>query len=99
MSICVASGRRGTGEFVSWQLADGQIAVAGAPFVSRGDNSGTNQFELLNVTVYLLTPGVGSQFVVTDLNHDGAPDVVTSGPKGTFIFWNQMHPPARKGGK
>jgi hypothetical protein len=36
--------------------------------------------------------GVGSQFVVTDLNGDGAPDVVTSGPKGTFIFWNQMHP-------
>jgi hypothetical protein len=43
--------------------------------------------------------GVGSQFVVTDLNHDGAPDVVTSGPKGTFIFWNLMHPPARKGGR
>jgi hypothetical protein len=44
--------------------------------------------------------GVGSQFVVTDLNGDGAPDVVTSGPKGTFIFWNQMHagprPAARK---
>jgi hypothetical protein len=35
--------------------------------------------------------GVGSQFVVTDLNGDGAPDIVTSGPKGTFIFWNQMH--------
>ena len=43
--------------------------------------------------------GVGSQFVVTDLNHDGAPDVVTSGPKGTFIFWNLIHPPARKGGR
>jgi hypothetical protein len=43
--------------------------------------------------------GVGSQFVVTDLNGDGAPDVVTSGPKGTFIFWNLMHAPARKGGK
>jgi hypothetical protein len=35
--------------------------------------------------------GVGSQFVVKDLNGDGAPDIVTSGPKGTFIFWNQMH--------
>jgi len=35
--------------------------------------------------------GVGSQFVVTDLNGDGSPDIVTSGPKGTFIFWNQMH--------
>ncbi|HKE23568.1 MAG TPA: FG-GAP-like repeat-containing protein [Bryobacteraceae bacterium] len=34
--------------------------------------------------------GVGSQFVVTDLNGDGAPDIVTSGVKGTFIFWNQM---------
>jgi hypothetical protein len=35
--------------------------------------------------------GVGSQFVVTDLNGDGAPDIVTSNVKGTFIFWNQMH--------
>ncbi len=43
--------------------------------------------------------GVGSQFVVKDLNGDGAPDVVTSGPKGTFIFWNQMHPPTRRGGR
>jgi hypothetical protein len=37
--------------------------------------------------------GVGSQFVLTDLNHDGAPDIVISCVKGTFIFWNQM--PAR----
>jgi hypothetical protein len=43
--------------------------------------------------------GVGSQFVVKDLNGDGAPDVVTSGPKGTFIFWNQMKPPARRSGR
>lgn len=43
--------------------------------------------------------GVGSQFIVTDLNHDGTPDVVTSGPKGTFIFWNQMHPSARTRGR
>lgn len=34
--------------------------------------------------------GVGSQFVVTDLNGDGAPDVVISCVKGTFVFWNQM---------
>jgi hypothetical protein len=34
--------------------------------------------------------GVGSQFVVTDLNGDRAPDIVTSSAKGTFIFWNQM---------
>ena len=34
--------------------------------------------------------GVGSQFVVTDLNGDGAPDIVISNVKGTFIFWNQM---------
>ena len=39
--------------------------------------------------------GVGSQFVVTDLNGDGAPDVVTSGPKGTFVFWNLIKPQAR----
>ncbi|HLX43589.1 MAG TPA: FG-GAP-like repeat-containing protein [Bryobacteraceae bacterium] len=35
--------------------------------------------------------GVGSQFVVTDLNGDGAPDIVISDVKGTFVFWNQMH--------
>jgi len=38
--------------------------------------------------------GVGSQFVVADLNGDGAPDIVVSCAKGTFVFWNQMH--ARK---
>ena len=38
--------------------------------------------------------GVGSQFEVTDLNHDGAPDIVISDVKGTFIFWNQMPRPA-----
>ena len=35
--------------------------------------------------------GVGSPFVVTDLIGDGAPDIVISCVKGTFIFWNQMH--------
>jgi hypothetical protein len=40
--------------------------------------------------------GVGSQFVVTDLNGDGAPDIVTSSAKGTFIFWNQMHAPTKR---
>ncbi|MDE3195039.1 MAG: VCBS repeat-containing protein [Acidobacteriota bacterium] len=40
--------------------------------------------------------GVGSQFVVRDMNGDGAPDVVISDVKGTFIFWNQMHPAARR---
>src|SRR4029079_19478055 len=43
--------------------------------------------------------GVGSQFVVTDMNGDGSPDIVTSCVKGTFIFWNQMHAahqPARR---
>ena len=39
--------------------------------------------------------GVGSQFVVTDLNHDGTPDVVISDVKGTFIFWNLMQPRPR----
>ncbi len=43
--------------------------------------------------------GVGSQFVVKDLNGDGAPDVVTSGPKGTFIFWNQMHSSTHRKGR
>ena len=39
--------------------------------------------------------GVGSQFVVTDLNKDGTPDVVIGDAKGTFIFWNQMKPAAQ----
>jgi hypothetical protein len=34
--------------------------------------------------------GVGSQFVVKDLNGDGAPDIVISCVKGTFVFWNQI---------
>jgi hypothetical protein len=33
--------------------------------------------------------GVGSQFEVTDVNKDGAVDIVTSGFKGTFIFWGK----------
>ena len=33
--------------------------------------------------------GVGSHMVVTDLNGDGKPDIVTSGVYGTFIFFNQ----------
>jgi hypothetical protein len=32
--------------------------------------------------------GVGSHIVVTDLNGDGKPDIVTSGAYGTFIFFN-----------
>ena len=35
--------------------------------------------------------GVGSQFTIADLNKDGAPDIVISDVKGTFVFWNQMH--------
>ena len=35
--------------------------------------------------------GVGSQFQVSDLNGDGAPDIVISDVKGTFIFWNQLN--------
>jgi hypothetical protein len=38
--------------------------------------------------------GVGSQFIVTDLNGDRAPDIVVSAVKGTFVFWNQMKAPA-----
>jgi hypothetical protein len=32
--------------------------------------------------------GVGSHFDVGDLNKDGRPDIVTSGPSGTFVFFN-----------
>ncbi|MGE0405827.1 MAG: FG-GAP-like repeat-containing protein [Candidatus Korobacteraceae bacterium] len=31
--------------------------------------------------------GVGSHLVAVDLNKDGAPDLVTSTTRGTFIFW------------
>lgn len=33
--------------------------------------------------------GVGSHMVVTDLNGDGKPDIVTAGIYGTFIFFNE----------
>ncbi len=33
--------------------------------------------------------GVGSHMVLTDLNGDGTPDIVTSGIYGTFVFFNQ----------
>ena len=39
--------------------------------------------------------GVGSHFDVGDLNKDGTSDIVTSGPSGTFVFFNQTK--ARKG--
>ena len=31
--------------------------------------------------------GAGSQLLATDLNKDGAVDIVTSNNRGTFIFW------------
>jgi hypothetical protein len=34
--------------------------------------------------------GVGSHFAAVDLNGDGAPDIITSTNKGTFIFWNEL---------
>lgn len=35
--------------------------------------------------------GVGSNVAVADLNGDGAPDILTSTDRGTFIFWNKLH--------
>ena len=32
--------------------------------------------------------GVGSHLSVTDLNKDGAAEIITSTKRGTFIFWN-----------
>jgi hypothetical protein len=34
--------------------------------------------------------GVGSHIDVGDLNKDGTIDIVTSGPSGTFVFFNQI---------
>ena len=60
-------------------------------FLGTDPTGGTGGNGAVNGTsAWLTASGVGSQFVVTDLNGDGAPDIVTSGPKGTFIFWNQM---------
>lgn len=39
--------------------------------------------------------GVGSHFDVGDLNKDGTVDIVTSGPSGTFVFFNNIK--SRKG--
>ncbi|SEW53967.1 FG-GAP-like repeat-containing protein [Chitinophaga arvensicola] len=33
--------------------------------------------------------GAGSDILVTDLNKDGAIDIITSTDRGTFIFWNK----------
>jgi hypothetical protein len=38
--------------------------------------------------------GVGCNFVVTDVNGDGTPDIVISDVNGTFIFLNEMKPHA-----
>ncbi|HTX34374.1 MAG TPA: FG-GAP-like repeat-containing protein [Bryobacteraceae bacterium] len=43
--------------------------------------------------------GVGSHLAVADLNHDGAIDIITSTNRGTFIFWNQMHPAKTRTGR
>jgi hypothetical protein len=39
--------------------------------------------------------GSGSDVLATDLNHDGAIDIVTATRFGTFIFWSKPH--ARSG--
>ncbi len=36
--------------------------------------------------------GVGSHLAAVDLNGDGAVDIITSTNRGTFVFWNKMHP-------
>jgi hypothetical protein len=40
--------------------------------------------------------GVGSHVAVVDLNKDGAPEIITSTKRGTFIFWNNWKTPARR---
>jgi len=34
--------------------------------------------------------GAGSEIGATDLNNDGAVDIITSTDRGTFIFWNKL---------
>ena len=41
--------------------------------------------------------GAGSDLLATDLNHDGAIDIVTATRYGTFIFWGK--PGAEKASK
>ena len=38
--------------------------------------------------------GIGSHVALVDLNKDGAPEIVTSTKRGTFLFWNQWKKPA-----
>ena len=38
--------------------------------------------------------GMGSHVALVDLNKDGAPEIVTSTKRGTFVFWNQWKKPA-----
>lgn len=38
--------------------------------------------------------GMGSHIALADLNKDGAPEIVTSTKRGTFLFWNQWKKPA-----
>jgi hypothetical protein len=39
--------------------------------------------------------GVGSHIAVVDLDKDGAPEIITSTKRGTFIFWNHWKAPAK----
>jgi hypothetical protein len=45
--------------------------------------------------------GIGSHVALVDLNKDGAPEIVTSTKRGTFLFWNQWKrgPTAERQGK
>jgi hypothetical protein len=38
--------------------------------------------------------GIGSNAAVVDLNKDGAPEIIVSTKRGTFIFWNNWKKPA-----
>jgi hypothetical protein len=40
--------------------------------------------------------GAGSTILATDLNKDGAIDIVTSTNRGTFIFWGKPKAQAKK---
>lgn len=52
-------------------------------FEARRDRDGTIQFEPHQIDD---DSGIGTQFVVADINGDKLPDIVVANKKGVFVF-------------